>query len=88
MLKKYLKNCTNYVTLVIESVRQFVAHDDADAAEVQAIGILHVVERALKNSGGEDDLILGRRIISVHGRWRHYPGALIHHLIEFLEVLL
>ena len=54
-------------------MRQFVADDCADGAEVDGLVELAVVERRLQNTGGEVDVVLLRIVIGVHG------GGVIYH---------
>lgn len=65
-----------------------MADNNADPTIVQALGIVEVEERHLKDSGWEDDLVFGRRVIRVNGRRTHRPSGFVHRLVEPLQVLL
>lgn len=75
-------------TLIVEGVSEFVTHNDPDATEVQAAGIFHIVERALKYTGREHYLIFRGRVISVDCGRRHYPRGLVDQLFEFFQIFL
>ena len=44
--------------LIVKTMRQFVADDDSDAAEIHGIVSLLIEERRLQNAGGKHDFIL------------------------------
>jgi len=51
-------------TLVVETVRKFVADDDADAAHVHWVIHFPVEKGRLQDSGREDDLVARATVVA------------------------
>ena len=68
--------------LVVEAVGDLVADDPADAAVIdRRIGV-GIEEGRLEDGGREDDLVLHRRVISVHRLRGHSPLGLVDRLLD------
>ena len=74
-------------TLVVEGVRELMAHDDSHGAVVEALGPVEVEERRLEDAGREDDLVLERSVVSVDGGRSHTPLVLLHTFVQFSQIL-
>src|SRR5579871_1053185 len=61
--------------LVSETVRQFMADHQSDAAEIYGIVYLRIEKRRLQNARREDDLVVVGTVVGIHFRWRHAPFA-------------
>ena len=72
--------------LIVESVRKFMTHNDPHSPIINAFRVIHIKKRGLQNTRGEHDLVLGRRIISVHGGRRHTPFGPIHEFFQFSHI--
>src|SRR5215469_2912506 len=55
-------------SLIVKAVREFVSNDHADGAKIDGVIQLLLVKRRLQNPGHEVDVVLRRKIISIHRR--------------------
>ena len=74
--------------MIVEAVRQFVADDRSDAAEVDRHVGGAVIEGRLQNAGREIDVVFERTVISVDGRRRHIELLTIDGLAYFGKIAL
>ena len=73
--------------LVVEGVRELVAHHDPHGPVVEALRSVEIEERRLEDSSGEDDLVLERSVVSIDCGRGHPPLVLLYGFVQFSQIL-
>ncbi len=72
--------------LIVETVGKLMAYHHSDTTVVFSIARSGVIERSLKDSGGEHDLVVDGAVISVDSLGSHRPFGAVDRFAPFLQI--